>query len=273
MRGPSRPKAATSSCTTTWGATALRHWPCRWTYRYTDDATSVFGNEPRISVNTPDGFGGGFSPDHALRMADLAVSLHIPGDGVRPSQHGGAQVTSYLAANGTGDVAADESAKAFTRMTTSMFWLKAIDVSSSAATGSIVATFTVPGAGGAQGNPTGLVFNGGSGFVVNNGVGAPSATRFIFSSEDGTISAWNPNTTNAQIVADRSGVGAVYKGAAIVVIPGGALLFATDFRNNRVLEALQITRAGGNAPLFDQMFRGLTIGSGVVGVRKEIVPP
>ena len=29
--------------------------------------------------------------------------------------------------------------------------------------------FTVPGAGGAQGNPTGLIFNGGTGFVVNNG--------------------------------------------------------------------------------------------------------
>src|SRR4029453_17729051 len=75
-----------------------------------------------------------------MAQQDLAVSLHIPGDGVRPSQHGGAQVTSYLAANGTGDVAADdESAKPFTRMTTSLFWLKAIDVSSSAATGSIVA--------------------------------------------------------------------------------------------------------------------------------------
>ncbi|WP_432587553.1 hypothetical protein ABVG11_19375 [Streptomyces sp. HD1123-B1] len=49
------------------GETALRLWPCRWTYRYTDDATSVFGNEPRISVNAPDGFGGGFSPDQALR--------------------------------------------------------------------------------------------------------------------------------------------------------------------------------------------------------------
>ena len=45
-------------------------------------------------------------------------------------------------------------------------------------TGSIT-TFTVPGAGGAQGNPTGLVFNGGPGFVINNGVGT-SAARFIF---------------------------------------------------------------------------------------------
>ena len=45
-------------------------------------------------------------------------------------------------------------------------------------TGSIVTEFTVPGAGGAQGNPTGLVFNGGTGFVVNNGVGAPAPARF-----------------------------------------------------------------------------------------------
>src|SRR5438445_11869678 len=56
-------------------------------------------------------------------------------------------------------------------------------------TGAIPAVFTVPGAGGAQGNPTGLVFNGGTGFVVNNGVGSPSAARFIFASEDGTILA------------------------------------------------------------------------------------
>jgi hypothetical protein len=43
------------------------------------------------------------------------------------------------------------------------------------ATDAIQAVFTVPGAGGAQGNPTGIVFNGGTGFVVDNGVGSPSA--------------------------------------------------------------------------------------------------
>ena len=53
-----------------------------------------------------------------------------------------------------------------------------------------ITIFTVPGAGSAQGRPTGLVFNGGTGFVVNNGVGAPSAARFIFTGEDGTISAF-----------------------------------------------------------------------------------
>jgi lysophospholipase L1-like esterase len=78
-------------------------------------------------------------PMNVLAQQDLAVSLHIPGTDVRSSQHGGAQVTSYLAPNGTGDVAAEDAAKLFTGTTTSMFWLKAIDVSSSSSTGSIVA--------------------------------------------------------------------------------------------------------------------------------------
>jgi len=38
-----------------------------------------------------------------------------------------------------------------------------------------------------------------------------------------------------------------------------------DIRGNRLLEALEVTRAGGNHPMFDQMLRGLDIGSGVVG--------
>jgi lysophospholipase L1-like esterase len=74
-----------------------------------------------------------------LGQQDLAVSLHIPDAGVRPSQHGGAQVTSYLTANGSGDVAGEETATPFTGTTSSMFWLKAVDVSSSSSTGSIVA--------------------------------------------------------------------------------------------------------------------------------------
>jgi hypothetical protein len=39
-----------------------------------------------------------------------------------------------------------------------------------------------------------------------------------------------------------------------------------DFRNNGLYDALQITRAGGDAPLFDRMLRGLNIG-GVVGTQ------
>ena len=76
---------------------------------------------------------------NVLAQQDLAVSLYIPDAGVRPSQHGGAQVTSYLTANGSGDVAGEETATRFTGTTSSMFWLKAVDVSSSSSTGSIVA--------------------------------------------------------------------------------------------------------------------------------------
>lgn len=36
-----------------------------------------------------------------------------------------------------------------------------------------------------------------------------------------------------------------------------------DFRNNGLLQALETTRAGGNAPLFDQMLRGLNLGTGI----------
>jgi hypothetical protein len=38
-----------------------------------------------------------------------------------------------------------------------------------------------------------------------------------------------------------------------------------DFKNNGLFEALQLTRAGGNAPMFDRMMAGLNIGSGVIG--------
>jgi uncharacterized protein (TIGR03118 family) len=114
-------------------------------------------------------------------------------------------------------------------------------------TSTIVTEFTVPGAGGEQGNPTGLVFNGGTGFVVNNGVGSPSAARFIFSSEDGTISAFK----GAPIVtvvpnAEAPEHGAIYKGLAIDSATAGQFLYATDFHNGKV-------------DIFDSSFHAVTI--------------
>jgi len=114
------------------------------------------------------------------------------------------------------------------------------------ATGTFPLTVTVPGVGGEQGNPTGIVFNGGSGFVVNNGAGT-SPARFIFASEDGTISAFRgvPVVTvvpNAQAPAH----GAIYKGLAIDSATNGQFLFATDFHN-------------GNVDIFDASFHLVTI--------------
>jgi len=100
--------------------------------------------------------------------------------------------------------------------------------------GNVVTTFTVPGAGGTQGNPTGLVFNGGAGFVVNNGAGT-SAARFIFSSEDGTISAFRGNPIVTVVPnANAPAHGAIYKGLAIDSRTAGQHLYATDFHNGKV---------------------------------------
>jgi lysophospholipase L1-like esterase len=74
-----------------------------------------------------------------LAQQDLAVSLYIPDTDIKPSQHGGAVVTSYLSTNGRGDVANDDSGKPFTEKTTAMLWVKSVDVLSSSATGAIVA--------------------------------------------------------------------------------------------------------------------------------------
>src|SRR6266568_2048368 len=94
--------------------------------------------------------------------------------------------------------------------------------------------FTVPGAGGEQGNPTGLIFNGGTGFVVNNGAGS-SPARFIFSSEDGTISAFR-GAPIVTVVPNMNALahGAIYKGLAIDSRTAGTHLYATDFHNAKV---------------------------------------
>ncbi len=81
--------------------------------------------------------------------------------------------------------------------------------------------------------PTGNVFNGTSDFVVTEG-GVSGASRFIFATEDGTISGWNPavDQTHAILEVDRStvGTGAVYKGLAIGANTSGNFIYATNFR-------------------------------------------
>jgi lysophospholipase L1-like esterase len=76
--------------------------------------------------------GGTVSSDPvALRVEaqqDVAVSLFVAGADAQPSQHNNALVTSYLTDNEAGDQSASEDGKPFTAKTTSMFWLKSIDV-------------------------------------------------------------------------------------------------------------------------------------------------
>jgi uncharacterized protein (TIGR03118 family) len=88
------------------------------------------------------------------------------------------------------------------------------------------------------GVPTGQVFNGTSDFVVSAGT-ASGPAAFIFASESGQITGWNPNvplpspSTQAQPAATVPG--AVFKGLAIGSFNGQNFLYAADFRHNRIV--------------------------------------
>jgi uncharacterized protein (TIGR03118 family) len=87
--------------------------------------------------------------------------------------------------------------------------------------------------------PTGIVWNPSASFLVP---GTKLAAVFIFSTEDGTLSAWagglNP-ADNAVIAVDNSTTptaanGAVYKGLVFGLSAKGGLLYATNFRAGTV---------------------------------------
>ncbi len=133
---------------------------------------------------------------------------------------------------------------------------------------------------GANGTPTGTVFNsdGGKlgGFPVSNGVTSAPAI-FLFATEDGTIVGWNPGVNPAgsdqaragtfgTIIVDNSGnnftnpdparqTGAVYKGLAIAtsttpIITGDpastGLLYVTNFRSGQVEVYETVTSTSGS---------------------------
>lgn len=104
---------------------------------------------------------------------------------------------------------------------------------------------TVPAATGTgQGTPTGQVQNSTGGFLLANG----KAASFIFSTEDGTIAAWNGGTAAATMV-NNSSSGAVYKGLAIANPSSGPLLYAANFNS-------------GNIDVFDTNFKPATAPGG-----------
>lgn len=89
--------------------------------------------------------------------------------------------------------------------------------------------------------PTGQVFNGTSDFLLSPG----SPARFIFGTEDGTISGWNGGTS-AVLKVDNSAAGAVYKGLALGNNGSGNFLYAANF-------------TGGTIDVFDTNFSPTTL--------------
>ncbi len=82
----------------------------------------------------------------------------------------------------------------------------------------------------ALGTPSGVIYNTTTGFALN---GSPA--KFIFVTEDGTVSAWN-NTANtsATLVVDSSANGAVYKGVTIARSGSSDYLYVANFEQRRV---------------------------------------
>src|ERR1700686_365700 len=88
----------------------------------------------------------------------------------------------------------------------------------------------------AASTPTGIVFNGSSDFEVASGKPA----IFIFVTEDGTISGWNPDLndgTHAILKVDNSDGGspdsAVYKGATTAELKNRRFLYVANFRSGK----------------------------------------
>src|SRR5438477_10447769 len=104
---------------------------------------------------------------------------------------------------------------------------------------SLVVTIPTAARNRGTGNPTGQVRNTTSFFkVTKNGNSAPAF--FIFVSEDGSISGWNPtlDQTHAIIAVDngtnKGSKRAIYKGATLGVANGHNFLYATNIHTARV---------------------------------------
>jgi len=113
----------------------------------------------------------------------------------------------------------------------------------------LTVTVTRPPMGPNPATPTGVVFNGSSTdfhlTTANN-----SAARFIFVTEDGTISGWNPAVMPTDTVIKVNNAGsAIYKGATIARSGGANFLYVADFFN-------------GTVDVFDSNFGPVTLSAG-----------
>jgi uncharacterized protein (TIGR03118 family) len=101
---------------------------------------------------------------------------------------------------------------------------------------------------GPVGSPAGVIANTTAGFAISaNGQSGPA--MFLFATNDGTISGWNPNVnpTKAIIAVDNSASFAIYTGLAMAVNNGETLIYAADADNNKV-------------DVFDQNFNPVALG-------------
>jgi uncharacterized protein (TIGR03118 family) len=139
-------------------------------------------------------------------------------------------------------------------------------VSGSPVTGPVL-DVTIPGGRASTddgSSPTGQVFNPTQDFTVTSSAGSGPAA-FIFDSESGQISAWNPmadpigagGQSTAQL--EFSSPTAVYKGLAEATGPNGPDLFATNFHD-------------GTVDVFDSAFQQMTPNAGLFAFHDPTIP-
>jgi uncharacterized protein (TIGR03118 family) len=180
----------------------------------------------------------------SLSLTLISIAAHSYAQGASPSQHykqtnlvsdmaGAASVTDPNLVNSWG----------LARSSTSPWWVAdngmglATLYSGTGAIQSLVVTIPPSNPKNSPtGNPTGVVFNGGTGFEIKKGFPAV----FIFVTEDGTISGWNPKVdpTHAVIKVNQKEK-SVFKGATIAtvnvpVVGPQSFLYVADFRKGRV---------------------------------------
>jgi uncharacterized protein (TIGR03118 family) len=83
------------------------------------------------------------------------------------------------------------------------------------------------------GAPSGQVFNDTAAFVVTGPNGSGPA-RFLFDSESGELTGWNPAAAPTDAIIAARSPGAVYKGLALLHADAGPMLLAADFRHGRI---------------------------------------
>jgi uncharacterized protein (TIGR03118 family) len=90
---------------------------------------------------------------------------------------------------------------------------------------------TIPAATpGQKGTPTGTIFNGTQSFEI--APGKPAV--FLFVTEDGTISGWNPTVKATEAVIVIKHPKAVYKGFTMAQIHGAPYLFVVNFHSGQI---------------------------------------
>ena len=100
---------------------------------------------------------------------------------------------------------------------------------------SLVVTIAPPAGGTNGAAPTGMILNNTGAFSVSEGTNSGSPL-FIWSTEDGTVSGWNPavDPTNSILLVDNSASNAVYKGIAMATDGSNQFIFVTNFHDGTV---------------------------------------